>query len=72
MKTKKLKIAFSPLTGEIYIGHTIRNGTEWGSNQTCVTNDAVLAVCERVFRDGGKAICGSEGLKYRISVEVMP
>lgn len=69
MKAKKLQIAFSPLTGRIYIGTPVKNGTTWGADQTDVTNHAVFAVCERVFRDGGKATCGSEGLKYEITVK---
>jgi len=68
-KGKNLRIAFSPLTGNIFIGRTVKNGTEWGSVRAEVTADAVWAVCERVLRDGGTAISSGDGKKYRITVK---
>jgi len=47
-----LKIAASPLTGKIYAGTLIRNGSMWGKNKTDVTMDCLIATIEHCLKFG--------------------
>ncbi len=43
---KQLKVAASPLTGQIYAGTTIKNGSMFGANKQDVTMDCLIATIE--------------------------
>ena len=49
---KKLKVAASPLTGQIYAGNTIKNDTMWGANKQDVTMDCLIATIEHCLKFG--------------------
>ncbi len=49
---KKLKVAASPLTGQIYAGTTIKNGSMFGANKQDVTMDCLIATIEHCLKFG--------------------
>ena len=49
---KKLKVAASPLTGQIYAGTTIKNGSMFGVNKQDVTMDCLIATIEHCLKFG--------------------
>jgi hypothetical protein len=67
---KKLHIAASPLTGTIFAGTVLKNGT-WGAGKQDLTIEALVAVAEHAAHFGRPVeITGPDGkLKYRITVE---
>lgn len=69
--TKLLKIAASPLTGNIYAGTTVKGGKMWGKNKQDVTIDALVAVSDHVIRFGAPVVISSaDGTpEYKITVE---
>jgi hypothetical protein len=48
---RKLHIAASPLTGTIFAGTPLKNGT-WGANKQDVTIEALVAVAEHAVKFG--------------------
>ena len=66
----KLKVAISPLTGDIYAGSVIK-GSLWGKNKTNVTMDAICAVAEHGLKFGEPIIVsdGDGNGIYKITVE---
>ena len=57
---KEIKVAVSPMTGVIYAGTTIRNGTAWGAGKQDVTIDALVAVAQHVLKFGAPVIISKE------------
>ncbi len=49
---KQLKVATSPLTGKIYAGTTIKNGSMFGANKQDVTMDCLIATIEHCLKFG--------------------
>lgn len=54
MSMKKLHIACSPLSGNIFAGTLLKNETIWSANKQDLTLEAVIAVAEHVNRFGGE------------------
>lgn len=50
--SKAIKVAASPLTGKIYAGTTIKNGTMFGANKQDVTMDCLIATIEHCIKFG--------------------
>ena len=69
MSEKKLHIGTSPITGTIYAGTILKNGT-WAANKQDVTIDALVAVAQHALKFGNpvEITCGGK-LEYRITVE---
>ena len=76
MKTNKIHVAMSPLTGTIFAGDVIKDGRAWGVNKEDVTIEALIAVAQHVLRF--KKLSGEDVIlsdkqngtpQYRISVE---
>lgn len=67
---KKLHIAASPLTGTIFAGSVLKNGT-WAAGKQDLTIEALVAVAEHGMKFGRPIeISMSDGkLEYRITVE---
>ena len=65
-----LKVAISPLSGDIYAGTVIKGGL-WGKNKTNVTMDAICAVAEHGLKFGEPIIVsdGEGNGIYKITVE---
>lgn len=57
---KEIKVAVSPMTGVIYAGTTIRNGTAWGAGKQDVTIDALVAVAQHVLKFGAPVVISKE------------
>ena len=67
--TKKLHIGTSPLTGTIYAGTTLKNGT-WAANKQNVTLEALVAVAQHALNFGKPVEIMCDGkIEYRITVE---
>lgn len=65
----KLHIGTSPLTGTIYAGTTLKNGT-WAANKQDVTLEAIVAVAQHALKFGKPVEITCDGkLEYRITVE---
>ena len=66
---KNLHIGTSPLTGTIYAGAILKDGT-WAANKQDVTIDALVAVAQHAMKFGKpvEITCGGK-LEYRITVE---
>lgn len=47
--SKKIHVARSPLTNNIYAGSASKDGTRWLSDKTDVTNDAICAVVDHII-----------------------
>ena len=75
MKTNKIHVAMSPLTGTIFAGNVLKDGRTWGTNREDVTIEALVAVAEHALRfkklsDEDIIITKQDGTpEYRISVE---
>lgn len=67
---KQLHVGCSPLTGTIFAGTTLKNGT-WASGKQDVTIDALVAVAQHAARFGKPIEISREDgtLEYRITVE---
>lgn len=66
---KKLHIGTSPLTGNIYVGTTLKDGT-WAANKQDVTIDALVAVAQHALKFGKPIEITCDGMiEYRITVE---
>ena len=65
-----LKVAISPLSGDIYAG-TVIKGRLWGKNKTNVTMDAICAVAEHGLKFGEPIVVsdGEGNDIYKITVE---
>ena len=50
MSGKKLHVACSPLTGNIYAGTVLKNGFTWSANKQDVTNEAIIAVAQHAMQ----------------------
>ena len=50
--SKKLHIAASPLTNNIYAGTVLKNGFTWGTNKQDVTIECLVAVAEHTIGFG--------------------
>ncbi|AUS01513.1 hypothetical protein NVP1286O_22 [Vibrio phage 1.286.O._10N.286.55.C4] len=50
--SKAINVAASPLTGKIYAGTTIKNGTMFGANKQDVTMDCLIATIEHCLKFG--------------------
>ena len=65
---KKLYIGTSPLTGTIYAGTILKDGT-WGEKQD-VTIEALVAVAQHVLKFGKPVEIMRDGMiEYKITVE---
>tara|TARA_R110000824_G_scaffold349405_1_gene536290 strand:+ start:727 stop:948 length:222 start_codon:yes stop_codon:yes gene_type:complete len=66
----ELKVAISPLSGDIYAG-TVIKGRLWGKNKTNVTMDAICAVAEHGLKFGEPIVVsdGDGNDIYKITVE---
>ena len=49
---KAIKVAASPLTGKIYAGTIVRNGSMFGPNKQDVTMDCLIATIEHCLKFG--------------------
>lgn len=67
---KKIHIAHSGLTGNIYAG-TLMSSQRWGANKTDVTVPALVAVAEHTLKNNGAVIISTEDGKpvYEINVK---
>ena len=67
---KKLHIAASPLTGTIFAGTVLKNGT-WAAGKQDLTIEALVAVAEHGLKFGKPIEIGTPDGKpeYRITVE---
>lgn len=66
---KAIKVACSPLTGDIFAGHTLKNNI-WAAGKQNVTIDALVAVAEHVVKFGKPVELTCEGrVEYKITVE---
>ena len=66
---KKMHIATSPLTGTIFCGTLLKNGT-WGAGKQDLTLEAIVAVAEHGLKFGKPIVISSDGKpKYKITVE---
>ena len=68
---KKLKVAVSPLTNNIFAGSLLKNGRTWSADKQDVTIDCLVAVAQHVITFGSDVVIQtSEGVKeYEISVK---
>jgi hypothetical protein len=68
---RKLHVAASPLTGDIFAGTVLKDGRTWGAGKQDVTIDALVAVAEHTLRFGKPVeISKADGTpEYRITVE---
>jgi len=46
---KKIHVATSPLSNNIYAGSTLKNSRMWGANKTDVTNEVVCAFVDHAI-----------------------
>lgn len=67
---KKIHVAHSGLTGNIYAG-TLLKSQRWGADKTDVTVPALVAVAEHTLKNDGAVIISAEDGKpvYEISVK---
>ncbi|MFM5629332.1 hypothetical protein ACET67_14805 [Aeromonas veronii] len=67
---KKLHVATSQLTGNIYAG-TLLKSSKWGSDKTDVTVPALVAVAEHTLKNNGAVIISTDDGKpvYEINVK---
>lgn len=67
---KKLHVATSHLTGNIYAG-TLLKSSKWGVDKTDVTVPALVAVAEHTLKNNGAVIISTEDGKpvYEINVK---
>ena len=71
MNKKKIHVGMSPLTGTIFAGAILKDGT-WAAGKQDVTMDALVAVAQHCVRFGGPVEITCDGkLEYRITVEVV-
>lgn len=63
----EFKISCSPITGKIYAGSVLKNGT-WGTNYKEVTDSAVSAVAQNLLHTDEKLIFSHKGERYELKV----
>ena len=63
----KIRIGCSPLTGTIYAGSVLKNGT-WGNNKCDVTQEAVRAVAQNLLQTNEVLQFQYEGDWYELAV----
>jgi len=68
---RKLHVAASPLTGDIFVGTVLKDGRTWGMGKQDVTIEALVAVAEHALKFGKPVeISKADGTpEYRITVE---
>ena len=59
---KKLKVAVSPLSNEIYAGTILKDGRTWGANKQDVTTDSLVAVANHVLNFGQPVVITADGV----------
>ena len=68
-RIKKLHIGTSPLTGTIYAGFILKDGT-WAANKEDLTIEAIVAVAQHALKFGKPVEITCDGMiEYRITVE---
>jgi hypothetical protein len=71
---KKLHIATSPLSNNIFCGHLIEKDTAWAANKQDVTADALNAVLDHCIKfeekTGDKVALSSSSKKYTFNIVV--
>jgi len=67
---KKIHVANSPLTGNIYAG-TLLKSQRWGADKTDVTVLALVAVAEHTLKNDGAVVISTEDGRpvYEINVK---
>ncbi len=67
---KQIRIAASPINGDVFAGHLSKCGTYWLSNKRDVTGEACAAVAMHVIGKGGEVVVTANGKpKYEITVK---
>lgn len=70
MIKKRIHIAHSSLSGNIYAGHVLKDGNTWSVNKQDVTGIAIYAVCEHVLDKGGSMVLSMNDVPlYEIEVK---
>lgn len=68
--SKQLRVACSPLTGNIFAGALLKDGMTWAANKQDVTMDALVAVAQHGINFGKPIEITANGKpEYRITVE---
>ena len=71
MNKKKIHVGTSPLTGTIFAGAILKDGT-WAAGKQDVTMDALVAVAQHCVHFGMPVEITCDGkIEYRITVEVV-
>lgn len=66
---KKIRVATSPLSNNIYAGTLLKDQCTWSSNKQDVTIDALVAVAQHVIAFGNPVIITADGVKeFEITV----
>lgn len=71
MSKKKLHVAVSPISNEIFVGTVLKDGRTWGANKQAVTIECLVATAQHVKRFGKPVVISkADGMpEYKITVE---
>lgn len=67
----QIRVACSPLTGEIYAGKTLKDPTVWAEGKQDVTNQVLNAIIEKIRTDAPETKTLVLKIKDKVKYEII-